>query len=44
MYGRQAIVADHGALSDIAPTLLHLMGMEQPEEMTGTALDDYCKK
>lgn len=36
--GRDAEVSNTGALSDIAPTLLHLMGMEQPEEMTGTTL------
>lgn len=27
-----------GALSDIAPTLIELMGMEQPKEMTGKSL------
>jgi 2,3-bisphosphoglycerate-independent phosphoglycerate mutase len=27
-----------GALSDIVPTLLHMMGVEQPEEMTGKSL------
>lgn len=27
-----------GALADIAPTLIELMGMEQPEEMTGKSL------
>ena len=27
-----------GKLADIVPTLLELMGMEQPEEMTGTSL------
>ena len=27
-----------GALCDIAPTLLELMGMEQPKEMTGKSL------
>jgi 2,3-bisphosphoglycerate-independent phosphoglycerate mutase len=36
--GRNAQPAESGALSDIAPTLLQLMGMEQPEEMTGTSL------
>ncbi|NMP16174.1 2,3-bisphosphoglycerate-independent phosphoglycerate mutase [Thalassotalea sp. Y01] len=36
--GRHANVAKSGALSDIAPTLLHLMAMEQPKEMTGTPL------
>jgi 2,3-bisphosphoglycerate-independent phosphoglycerate mutase len=25
-------------LSDVAPTMLHLMGMEQPKEMTGTPI------
>ena len=27
-----------GCLADIAPTLIELMGMEQPEEMTGKSL------
>ena len=27
-----------GALCDIVPTLIELMGMEQPKEMTGTSL------
>ena len=27
-----------GCLADIAPTLLEMMGMEQPEEMTGKSL------
>ncbi|MBL4899782.1 MAG: phosphoglycerate mutase (2,3-diphosphoglycerate-independent), partial [Colwellia sp.] len=36
--GRKAIPATTGTLSDIAPTLLHLMSMEQPEEMTGSVL------
>ena len=27
-----------GCLADIAPTLIELMGMEQPAEMTGTSL------
>jgi 2,3-bisphosphoglycerate-independent phosphoglycerate mutase len=33
-----ASLASGGALSDIAPTLLDLMGVEQPEEMTGHSL------
>jgi 2,3-bisphosphoglycerate-independent phosphoglycerate mutase len=33
--GREAIARSGGTLSDVAPTMLHLMGMEQPEEMTG---------
>ncbi|RXS43299.1 2,3-bisphosphoglycerate-independent phosphoglycerate mutase [Idiomarina sp. 29L] len=35
--GRNAQARD-GRLSDVAPTILHLMGMEQPEEMTGQTL------
>ena len=27
-----------GCLADIAPTLIELMGMEQPKEMTGKSL------
>lgn len=35
-YGRQATIAKpNGVLSDVSPTMLHLMGMEQPAEMTG---------
>ena len=29
---------DKGCLADIVPTLIELMGMEQPEEMTGKSL------
>ncbi len=36
--GRNATMAQSGALSDLAPTILNLIGMEQPEEMTGTNL------
>jgi 2,3-bisphosphoglycerate-independent phosphoglycerate mutase len=28
----------NGILSDVAPTMLHLMGLEQPNEMTGKTL------
>lgn len=27
-----------GALADVAPTILDIMGLEQPEEMTGRSL------
>ena len=27
-----------GALSDVAPSILHIMGLQQPEEMTGKCL------
>lgn len=29
---------ENGKLSDIAPTMLHEMGLEAPEEMTGHSL------
>lgn len=31
----------NGILADVAPTILQLMGIEQPAEMTGTALFDH---
>lgn len=34
----QPRLRDNGALCDIAPTLLQLMGLEQPAEMTGVSL------
>ncbi|WP_438938506.1 2,3-bisphosphoglycerate-independent phosphoglycerate mutase [Algibacillus agarilyticus] len=38
-YGRNAEVATkEGKLSDVAPTMLYLMGMEQPAEMTGKSI------
>ena len=36
--GRNAQLADNGALSDLAPTLLHMMGLKQPVEMSGKTL------
>jgi len=36
--GRDAKAVEGGKLSDVAPTILNLMGMQQPEEMTGTPL------
>jgi 2,3-bisphosphoglycerate-independent phosphoglycerate mutase len=36
--GRPATMAEHGALSDIVPSMLHLMNLEIPPEMTGTPL------
>ena len=36
--GRDATFRTDGTLSDVAPTMLHLMGMVQPEEMTGTPI------
>jgi 2,3-bisphosphoglycerate-independent phosphoglycerate mutase len=37
-FGRDAEPRKGGTLSDVAPTMLHLMGVEQPEEMTGTPI------
>lgn len=36
--GREATPVSGGRLSDVAPTILHLLGLEQPEEMTGKTL------
>ncbi|ARD39781.1 2,3-bisphosphoglycerate-independent phosphoglycerate mutase [Edwardsiella ictaluri] len=36
--GKQASAVEGGKLSDIAPTMLTLMGMEVPQEMTGKPL------
>jgi 2,3-bisphosphoglycerate-independent phosphoglycerate mutase len=36
--GRNARIAESGALSDIAPTLLTMMGLPQPTDMTGKSL------
>jgi len=36
--GRPAQLADTGSLRDIAPSLLCMMGLPQPEEMTGNSL------
>ena len=36
--GRPASLAEGGSLSDIAPSLLYLMGITQPPEMTGRSL------
>ena len=36
--GRKATIAATGALQDVAPTLLAMMGLPQPQEMTGKSL------
>jgi 2,3-bisphosphoglycerate-independent phosphoglycerate mutase len=41
--GRPACPADSGTLSDISPTILHLMGVDQPSEMTGSILMPLTK-
>jgi 2,3-bisphosphoglycerate-independent phosphoglycerate mutase len=37
-FGRPARLRDGGALRDIAPTMLTLLGLEVPVEMTGRSL------
>ena len=41
--GREVEIASSGALSDIAPTLLRMMGLPQPKEMTGQPLIQFFK-
>jgi 2,3-bisphosphoglycerate-independent phosphoglycerate mutase len=36
--GRDAVAHSGKTLSDVAPTMLHLLGMEQPTEMTGSPI------
>ena len=36
--GRPAVAIAGGILSDIAPTMLHLLGLPKPAEMTGKIL------
>ncbi len=40
--GRKARLADSGALQDVAPTLLAMMGLPQPQEMTGRSLISFA--
>ena len=39
--GRRARLAETGALEDVAPTLLKIMGLDQPVEMTGRPLLEF---
>jgi 2,3-bisphosphoglycerate-independent phosphoglycerate mutase len=37
--GKQKLkVREGGVLADVAPTMLYLMGMDKPQEMTGTSI------
>ncbi len=38
---RRAILADTGALEDVTPTLLKIMGLPQPQEMMGRPLIEF---
>lgn len=40
--GRPATMAKVGALSDLSPSMLKIMGLPQPAEMTGRALMDFA--
>jgi len=40
-HGRPATMKDDGSLRDIAPTMLNLLGLAQPEEMTGRPLLEF---
>ena len=40
--GRKARLVDNGTLRDIAPTLLKIMGLMVPPEMTGNPLIDWA--
>jgi 2,3-bisphosphoglycerate-independent phosphoglycerate mutase len=39
--GRKASMTDGGALRDVAPTLLAMMGLPQPPKMTGKPLINF---
>ena len=41
--GREARMHDGGALQDVAPTLLRMMGLPQPAEMTGRPLIEFIR-
>ncbi len=36
--GRAATISEKGALSDVAPTLINMLGLEKPNEMNGDSL------
>ena len=40
--GRRATIEDGGALQDVAPTLLAMLGLAQPDEMTGRSLIKFA--
>ena len=42
--GRPATFRADGALSDVAPTMLTLLGVPQPPEMTGKSLVTLAKR
>ena len=40
--GRKARIAEHGALQDVAPTLLAMMDLPQPSEMSGKSMISFA--
>ena len=40
--GRKARIAEHGALQDVAPTLLAMMGLPRPPEMSGKSMISFA--
>ena len=42
--GRPATFHENGVLSDLSPTLLKMMGLPQPEEMTGRPLVEFTQE
>jgi len=40
--GRDAVLESNGSLSDVSPSLLTLMELKQPEEMTGRSLVQFA--
>lgn len=38
LIGMEGVTLKEGKLADIAPTMLDIMGLEKPEEMTGESL------
>jgi 2,3-bisphosphoglycerate-independent phosphoglycerate mutase len=38
LVGKEDVKLKEGKLADIAPTMLDLMGLEKPEEMTGESI------
>jgi len=36
------LISEHGVLSDLAPTILNILGLKIPEEMTGKVIFKYC--
>ena len=43
-HGRPTASVKEGTLADVAPTVLKLMGIKQPEEMTGTPLVSFANE